>query len=1191
MAMTSEAGTREGRPRTRRSTARRIAAVMALATAMTAAQGADPPWQTIPVPGAWEKSGIAGTSNYDGHAWYRSWVMPHDECFQSDLFRESVGLVIQGLADAHEVFINGRNIATGGSLPPEFSSARDMNLRHKIPPGVLEPKKWNEIVIHVFNQSGDGGFTTDPPLLVTYFKECRMKGPWQFRLGETAPAFGGPLAEKPGAAAFDTFQEATTALGEAKVCETGPRLSPEESATKFTTPPDLFFEQLLHEPLVAQPVHFSFDGRGRLWVANYRQYPYPAGVKVLSRDKYYRSVFDKVPPAPPHHDRGRDSVTIHEDTDGDGRYDRHKVFLDGLNMATSALPGRGGVWVLHPPYLLFYADADGDDVPDGDPVVHLAGFGLEDTHATANSLTWGPDGWIYGGQGSSTSSRITRPGLDEPDAKGVAFEGPMVWRYHPETRRYEIFSEGGGNLWGIEFDAQGRLFSGENAGETRGFHYLQGATAALAGGVNPGKYGPSPHPYNFGELKKMPSENPVPRFSHIAAVAEGTGLPALYAGDFFCLDPLHSKVIAARRLPLGSSFKTADRLDAVTSAEEAFRPVFIANAPDGSLLVADFYDFYIAHGQHYQSQIDNTTGRIYRLRGRDSTLERDLNLAAKDSAALVALLSHPNKWHRRMAGQLLGERKDRTVLPLLRGLIEGQTGQTTLEALWAHYRIAGLDESLAAVGLGHPYAPVREWTVRLLGDESRVPDGLSPRLATLAAEDLDAGVRAQLACTARRLPAEQGLPIAAALMRRDEDAADPFLPLLVWWALEAQVETAGGAVVGLFTDKAIWEEPLVRDTILPRLMRRFAATGRRADLIVCAKLLEMAPGKPEAEKLLAGFTEAWRGRAMTGLPDELLAALAKSGAAPLMLRVRQGDSAAVDEALARIGDDTLDESERLTLIRALGELKSARALPLLKELARKGQPAVGKAAYAALSHFDDPALATDTIAALAALDPGVRASAIAMLSGRAESARAFLAAVERGEIPVASVPPEMADRFRLHADEGIRSRAVRVFPAAASVASAAANAKIERIREVVTSGNGNAYEGEKIFTAKCAACHKLFYKGGNVGPNPTAYQRDNLGTMLISIVNPNAEIREGYEYQMALLADGRSIGGFVVDRDPQIVVMRGLDGENVVLQQEEIDELAPVGRSLMPDGLLDDLSDAQIRDLFQFLKRTQPITK
>jgi putative membrane-bound dehydrogenase-like protein len=1169
------------------------AGVVLLVLVPPMALAAEPEWRSIPVPGVWETSGLPGAADDDGHAWYRTWVLPDEECFKEsdrDLFRESVGIVVRGLADSHEVFVNGRKVGAGGSMPPEFVSGRELNLRHKIPAGLLEPGKWNEVVFHVFSESDAGGFTSDPPMLVTYFKECRMAGPWDFRLGAAALGLAGAVAEKPATTAFAEFQQATTALGEAPELTPGPRRAPAESARSFTTPDDFVFEQLLHEPAVAQPTHFSFDSRGRLWVANYRQYPYPAGVKVLSRDQYYRSVFDKVPPAPPHHDEGRDSVSIHEDTDGDGRYDRHRVFVSGLNMVTSAVRGRGGVWVLNPPYLLFYADADGDDVPDGDPVVHLQGFGLEDTHATANALTWGPDGWLYGGQGSTTSSHVTRPGVDGPSAVPVSVEGSMVWRYQPETRRYEIFAEGGGNLWGIEFDAEGRLFFGTNAGDSRGYHGIQGGLYGTAAN-NPGKYGPSPHPYAFGELQPMPADNPIPRFSHNLAVAEGTALPASCAGDFFCIDPLHGKVIDARRLPVGSSFSTSDRLDAVTTADEAFRPVFIANAPDGSLYVADFYDYYIAHGQHYQNQIDNTTGRIYRLRGRDSRLETDVNLAAKSTADLVGLLAHPNKWHRRMAVQLLGERQDTAALPMLRELLANESEQTALEALWAIHQIAGLDEAQARTGLGHAFVPVREWTVRLLGDARALPDSLAPELVRLAAEDTDARVRAQLACTARRLPPDQGLPIVAALLRRGEDAADPALPLLIWWAIEAQVEPAADAVVSLLADPIIWDKPLVRDTLLPRIMRRFAATGRRPDLLVCARLLKMAPSKEHAERLLAGFTAAYRGRAMAGLPDELLSALADSGAAPLLLRLRQGEPAATTEAIARIADTDLDMSERLTLIRTLGELKSAPALPVLRGLALSGEPAVARAAFTALAHVDDPVIVAEAIAALPRLDDSVRASALALLAGRAAATRALLEALERGDIATSLVSAEMADRLRLHQDDGVRARAVKLLPPVTDVAGAEVQRKIDRIRAVIMSGNGNAYEGEKIFTAKCGACHTLFFKGGNVGPNLTSYQRDNLGTMLVSIVHPNAEIREGYEYQLAITADGRSIGGFVVERDPKIVVMRGLDGENVVLAQEEIEELAPVGRSLMPDGLLDDLDDERIRDLFAFLRRSQPITK
>ena len=185
-------------------------------------------------------------------------------------------------------------------------------------------------------------------------------------------------------------------------------------------------------------------------MVQYLQYPFPAGVKIVKYDRYLRAVFDKVPPPPPRHDRGADKITILEDKDGDGKFESHKDFLTGLNMATSVAVGRGGVWVLNPPYLLFYPDRNRDDVPDGDPEVHLSGFGLEDTHAVANSLRWGPDGWLYGTQGSTTTA----------DVKGVKFLGQAIWRYHPETRQFELFAEGGGNTWSLEFDSKGRLFSG-----------------------------------------------------------------------------------------------------------------------------------------------------------------------------------------------------------------------------------------------------------------------------------------------------------------------------------------------------------------------------------------------------------------------------------------------------------------------------------------------------------------------------------------------------------------------------------------------------------------------------------------------------------------------------------------------------------------------------------------------------------
>src|SRR5439155_378287 len=186
-------------------------------------------------------------------------------------------------------------------------------------------------------------------------------------------------------------------------------------------------------------------------------------------------------------------------------------------------PGRGGVWVMNPPYLLFYPDKNQDDVPDGDPEVRLAGFGLEDTHSVANSLRWGPDGWLYGCQGSTVTGNIFVFGPDgKPiNAKPVYSQGQNIWRYHPDQRRYEIFAEGGGNAFGLEIDAQGRIFSGHNGGNTRGFHYVQGGYFQKSFG----KHGDLSNPFVFGYFEAMASA-PLQRFTHTFVIYGGGALPS-----------------------------------------------------------------------------------------------------------------------------------------------------------------------------------------------------------------------------------------------------------------------------------------------------------------------------------------------------------------------------------------------------------------------------------------------------------------------------------------------------------------------------------------------------------------------------------------------------------------------------------------------------------------------------------------
>jgi hypothetical protein len=171
--------------------------------------------------------------------------------------------------------------------------------------------------------------------------------------------------------------------------------SPETAVVKMQLADGFTIKLVASEPPVRKPVAIEFDDRGRPWVIQYLQYPNPAGLTRVQVDRYSRTVYDRVPEPPPCGPKGADRITILEGINDEGRATKGKDFVKGLNLATGLAFGHGGVFVLQAPYLLFYPDRDGDDVPDGPPEVLLAGFGMEDASSVANSLTWGPDGWLY----------------------------------------------------------------------------------------------------------------------------------------------------------------------------------------------------------------------------------------------------------------------------------------------------------------------------------------------------------------------------------------------------------------------------------------------------------------------------------------------------------------------------------------------------------------------------------------------------------------------------------------------------------------------------------------------------------------------------------------------------------------------------------------------------------------------------
>ncbi len=1139
----------------------------------------------IQVPGTWE----AANQDHDGFAWYRCYVKVPDRWVSRgtrSLWVESVTLKVGKIDDAHEVYVNGTKIGGAGKFPPEFESGFDAASRYKIPGGILKKGAWNTVAFRVYDNGGEGGFRGEAPVISGYFLECVLAGEWEFRTGDDMAWASGALTEQPPLAAFDQFRDAVSAIERPEQVLSGTGLPPEESLAKLRVWDDLEVELVLAEPLIAQPLQMSWDERGRLWVVEYRQYPFPAGLKMVSRDKYYRATYDKIPLPPPNHDRGMDRISIHEDTNGDGSYDKHSIFVDGLNITTALAHGRGGKWVMNPPYLLFFPDQNQDDVPDSDPIVHLTGFGLEDTHSVANSLRWGPDGWLYGAHGSTTSSQVRRPGVSE---EPIYVEGSGIWRYHPETHVFQVYAEGGGNAFSVEFDAKGRVFSGFNGGNTRGFHYWHGGYYNKG---NLAKYGPVSNPYSFGELPWIAHGN-VPRFTHTFLVYESTELPERYHGKMFCGDPLHRNVVLTERFADGSTLRTEDLGFPLESDDTAFRPIDVKAGPDGAVYVSDWCEELIAHGQHFQGQVDPTNGRIFRLKQKGAPAAKPFDLGAKSTGELIDALSLPNKWFRQEALRLLAHRADRSAIPRLRqSALQSGEPQRALEALWALNLTGGFDESFAAKAIESPDEHVRAWAVRLACDDGSIESGFAARLANLASNDPSPFVRAQLAVSSRRLAGDHALAIARNLLRHDADADDPHLPLLLWWSVESRCESHGAEIVAWFAEAESWNQRLASEHLLSRLMRRFAASGKRTDLLACAKLLNQAPDKDAAETLMAGFELAFQGRTLPPLPEELTAAMAKAGGESIALQLRRGDEAAIQKALQVIADSKADLTKRLLYVQTFGEIQAPASVPVLLQIAVTAKiPELQKAALTSLQRYDRPEIGRQITSHYPQFSEAVLPAVQTLLTSRVGRSRQLLEAVEAGKIDQQTFEPGVIDKLRLHEDPKIQELIQRHFGQRRVATTKEMQDEIQRLTTVLSDGAGNIYEGEKLFAGLCASCHQLFHKGGRIGPDLTSYQRDDSPTMLVSIVNPNAEIREGFESYTITTTDGRSLIGFVVDQDNAVVVLRGFDGQNVSLQRSEIQTMRPAGQSLMPAGLLNSLSDQQVRDLFAYLRTGQPISR
>ena len=946
-------------------------------------------------------------------------------------------------------------------------------------------------------------------------------------------------------------------------------LTGEQAAAKMTVAAGFEAKLAAAEPMITQPMAFCWDDRGRLWVAENRDFE--------TRSKGFSN-------------SGDSRIVILEDTDGGGEFDTRKIFLEGIPFPAAIAVGFDGLWLGAPPNLLFVPDKNHDDKADADIQVRLTGWGIQDRHETLNSLNWGPDGWLYGCQGYAVRSIVGKPADGGKLCKtGEAFPEKIpvkdgqyldggVWRYHPTKDRFEVVAHGFSNPWGLDFDDHGQMFITACV--------IPHLWHVIPGGIYHRQGGKHINPYVFDDIQTIADHRH--RSAHGGArIYLADEFPREYRDRIFMAN-LHEHAVLTDILePKGSGFVGHHGDDTLLANDAAWVGFSMEIGPDGAVYVLDWHDADICGN----SVNDKETGRIFRLAPKGLPGATGLKLAALGDLELVELQLHHNDWFVRRARLLLQQRAaegrlDARVAPRLREMFDQQPDVARkLRALWALHVTGNLPIARLLPLLDHAEPYIRAWTIQLLGEDSSADAATLKKFAAMARDDASPVVRLYLAAALQRMPFAARWAVAQGLIAHASDATDHNLPKMIWFGVEPLVPTDAPRALAL---AARCEIPPVAKWIARR-----ATAARELETVAGALIIHTtAPAARLAilEGLRDGLTSF--GRREVGPPKNWQAAataLAGTNDAKLrelLAQVSQlfGDAEASAAQLAILQDHTAPVERRREILLAFARDSYAAALPAALSLLDEAP--LRRDAIRALAAFDDARVAQNLFACYDTLSPDEKAETVLTLSARRSTAQALFAVLKKGSIPKRDVTAFAARQL-----QRVLGPAFVDFwgPVAQPAEDKQADmAKFKRLLTDEVLARADVSNGRALFERTCLPCHTLYGQGGKIGPDLTGSNRANLDYILTEIINPSEVMQESYHLVTVTTRDGRTLSGNVAADDAQQLTLR-LIGEDTVIAKSEIlsREKSPV--SLMPEGLLKMLTTDEVRDLIAYLRTTAQV--
>jgi putative membrane-bound dehydrogenase-like protein len=902
----------------------------------------------------------------------------------------------------------------------------------------------------------------------------------------------------------------------------------------------------------------TFDEKGRVWVTESLEYPrFSAGP-------------------------GKDRVKV-LDIGPDGKVSKVTVFAEGLNIPSGIAVGHGGVWVANSPDILFYKIGP-DGKAAGKPEVVVTGFGRTDTHELPNSLTWGPDGWLYGLNGVFNHSHVKQRG------KEWKFTCAL-FRIHPKTREFQLFCEGTSNPWGLAYDTEGSAFVSACVIDHL-WHLTETGYYHRQGGAYP------PFTWRLGSIVKHRHQKAAYCGLHFF---DSDAYPKEYRERLY-MGNIHGNCINVDVLRReGSTYFATTAPDFLTANDAWFMPVSQRTGPDGCLYILDWYDRYHCYqdARRDPAGIDRKNGRLYRVRYRNTPRAPKFDLAAETDDRLIERLHSPNIYFRDVAQRLLVERSS----PALRAKLEklvldgAAPRKARMHALWALVGGGPLAPAFHQKLLAHAEPAYRAWGVRAAGNAGKVEPAVREKVVAMA-KDSSRDVQLQVVIASRKIEGVDALPVLLEVLAGCGD--DKLIPGIVWQNLHPLLEDR--AADFLAAVKRRGPSPNLAQ-ITPRAVERILARRKSEPGIVLelfAYLSEGARADTGAARQVLGVLAA---RVQSGEITGKRAAALRDGFRPVLTRLleaRPANPLRLDAAflaaslkdragLAIAGSALADRGQPDAVrLRALGALLAGRAEGALEAAsavlgdARASQALRGQV-LSALGTLGSPAVGRVVLARYDSLEPDLRPRAIEVLTQRPGWARELLKAVAEKKVPASAVNVNQVRRLQATKDAALLKQVRALWGTVREGRNPEREKVVGEMRRLLSTTKGDPQRGVLVYKNLCGQCHKIHGEGQEVGPDITSNGRSDFEQLLVNVFDPSLVIGPGYQAVTVETTRGRSLTGLLVEDGPARVVLKLQGGKQEVVPRAQVESVTVAPLSLMPEGIEKQLKPQELADLFAFL--------